>query len=141
MLSKTEVREITFRYVFSTFFLKNKNNLTKTELDNYFDINDIEEKYRKEIFKTVHIIQDHYQYINEAIKKNLKSDWEMNRISKIDLSILFLAIAEMLYEELPFKVAINEAVELAKKYGTDKSPKFVNGILASIVKVEKLDLG
>lgn len=141
MLSKTEVREITFRYVFSTFFLKNKNNLTKTELDNYFDINDIEEKYRKEIFKTVHIIQDHYQYINEAIKKKLKSDWEMNRISKIDLSILFLAIAEMLYEELPFKVAINEAVELAKKYGTDKSPKFVNGILASIVKVEKLDLG
>ena len=140
MLSKTEIRELTFKYIFSTFFFKNQKSLTKIELDNYFDIYEIAEEESKVIYKTVYIIQDHYNYINESIKKNLKSDWEMSRISKIDLSILFLAIAELIYEKLPYKIAINEAVELAKKYGTETSPKFVNGILASIIKDEKLDI-
>ena len=58
----------------------------------------------------------------------------MDRISKVDLSILKLAIYEIKYKEIPFKVVINEAVELAKKYGEDSSKNFVNGILASVVK-------
>lgn len=140
MLSKTEIRELTFKYIFSTLFLKDQKSLTKVELDNYFEIYEIAEEDAKEIYKTVYIIQDHYNYINESIKKNLKSDWEINRISKIDLSILLLAIAEIVYEKLPYKIAINEAVELAKKYGTDVSPKFINGILASVIKDEKLDV-
>ena len=57
----------------------------------------------------------------------------MDRISKIDLAILRLAIYEIKYKEIPYKVAINEAVELAKKYGEDSSKNFVNGILASVV--------
>ena len=138
MLSKSEIRELTFKYVFSTFFLRDKKDLTKKELENFFDINEIDEKYHDEIHKTIYVIQDHYTYIHESIKKNLKSDWQIERLSKIDISILFLAIAEMIYEKLPYKIAINEAVELAKKYGTDTSPKFVNGVLASIVKDEKL---
>ena len=60
----------------------------------------------------------------------------MDRISKVDLSILKLAIYEIKYKEIPFKVVINEAVELAKKYGEDSSKNFVNGILASVVKVD-----
>ena len=59
---------------------------------------------------------------------------KIERISKINLVLLKLAIYEILYTETPFKVVINEAVELAKKYGDDTSPNFVNGILASIVK-------
>ena len=70
----------------------------------------------------------------EQIEKNLKSDWKIDRISKIDLSILELAIYEIEYKDIPFKVVINEAVELAKKYGEESSKNFVNGILASIVK-------
>ena len=65
---------------------------------------------------------------------NLKSNWKIERISKIDLSLLELAIYEIKYKEVPYKVAINEAVELAKKYGEENSKTFVNGILASIVK-------
>ena len=68
------------------------------------------------------------------IEKNLKEDWKLSRISKMDLSILELAIYEIEFSEVPYKVAINEAVELSKKYGEDKSKNFVNGILASIVK-------
>jgi len=53
---------------------------------------------------------------------------------KINLVLLKLAIYEILYTDTPYKVAINEAIEIAKKYGDDSSPNFVNGILASIVK-------
>ena len=68
------------------------------------------------------------------IEKNLKEKWTIERISKIDIAILKLAIYEILYSEVPYKVAINEAIELAKKYGDESSKKFINGILASIVK-------
>ncbi len=79
-------------------------------------------------------IQKNASEIEELIKANLKENWKIDRISKIDLSILKLAIYEIKYTQIPFKVAINEAVELAKKYGEDASKTFVNGILASIVK-------
>ena len=55
-------------------------------------------------------------------------------MSKINLSILKLAIYEMKYKEIPFKAEINEAVELAKKYGEDTSSKFINGALATAIK-------
>ena len=74
------------------------------------------------------------EQILKNIENNLKSDWKLGRISKMDLSVLKLAIYEIKYTETPYKVAINEAVELAKKYGEDKSKNFVNGVLASIVK-------
>ena len=65
---------------------------------------------------------------------SLKKDWNLSRVSKVEIAILKVAIYEILYTETPFKVAINEAVELAKKYGEDKSSAFVNGVLANIVK-------
>ena len=72
--------------------------------------------------------------IEKAISENIKSDWNINRISKIDLTLLKLGIYEIVYSKLPYKVVINEVVELAKKYGDDNSKSFVNGVLASIVK-------
>ena len=60
--------------------------------------------------------------------------WKTGRMGKVDLTLIRLAVYEMLYEEdVPAKVAINEAVELAKQYGTDNSPSFVNGVLAKLV--------
>ena len=76
---------------------------------------------------------EHKEEIIGLIQKNLKSNWKIERISRVDLSILKLAIYEIKYTEIPFKVAINEAVELAKKFGEDTSKTFINGILASIV--------
>ena len=64
----------------------------------------------------------------------MKSEWKLERISKVNIAILKLAIYELNYTDIPFKVVINEAVELAKKYGEETSKTFVNGILASIVK-------
>ena len=64
----------------------------------------------------------------------MKAEWKLERISKVNIAILKLAIYELNYTDIPYKVVINEAVELAKKYGEETSKTFVNGILASIVK-------
>ena len=72
--------------------------------------------------------------IENQISKNLKSGWSIERISKVNISILRIAIYEMIYGKLPYKVVINEAVELAKKYGEEASASFINGVLASVVK-------
>lgn len=71
--------------------------------------------------------------IDKKISESLK-DWTIDRISKIDLSIMRLAVCEILYiDDIPYQVSINEAVELAKKYSDDDSPAFINGVLASSV--------
>ncbi len=72
--------------------------------------------------------------LDEIISASLTS-WSIKRLSRVDISILRLALLEILEcEEIPEKVSINEAVELAKKYSTDKSPKFINGVLAGCIK-------
>ena len=77
---------------------------------------------------------NHYQEINDLISGHLKG-YTIERLYKIDLAILVLAVIELNYiKENPKQVIINEAVELAKKFSTDKSPKFINGVLADIVK-------
>ena len=71
----------------------------------------------------------------DMVLANAASGWKLNRMGKAELAILRIAVYEMLYdEEVPEKVAINEAVELAKKYGSDMSSGFVNGVLAKVVK-------
>ena len=77
--------------------------------------------------------------ILEQINKELSEKWEFSRLSKISIAILKLAVYEILYKKLPYKVVINEAVELAKAYGDDNAPSFVNGILASIVKNNNIE--
>jgi len=71
--------------------------------------------------------------IDKEISENLKK-WDIDRIGKVELAILRLAVSEMLYvEDIPMKVSINEAVELAKTYADDNAPKYINGVLASVL--------
>ena len=80
-------------------------------------------------------VREHEQEIDELIVKNLKKGWTISRISKASHAIMKLAIFEMKYmDDVPAKVAINEAVELAKRYGDDGDPNFVNGLLGSVYK-------
>ena len=93
-------------------------------------------EYLKDIKKG---INSNAEEINKLIESNLKENWSLNRISKINLSLIKLAIYEMIYKKLPYKVAINEVVELAKKYADESAPVFINGILASVVKEKNLN--
>jgi N utilization substance protein B len=69
----------------------------------------------------------------DGILSEASSGWKLNRMGKVDLTILRLAVYEMRFDdEIPVKVAINEAVELAKRFGGDESPAFINGVLAKL---------
>lgn len=132
-MSRSKIREDAFRLIYSLEIQKEKN--LEEQVDLYLENNNIEDRETIEYIKdAVFGIEKNEQSLLLEIEKHLKSDWKIERISKIDLSILKLAIYEIKYKELPYKVAINEAVELAKKYGEDSSKNFVNGVLANVIK-------
>ena len=131
-MNRSAMREEAFKMIYSMQIQKVENKEEQIEL--YIESNNINNKEAQEYIKDVAFgIEKYQENIDNQIKQNLKENWRIERISKIDLSILRLAIYEIEYKEIPYKVAINEAVELAKKYGEDTSKNFVNGILASIV--------
>ena len=131
-MNRSAIREQAFKIIYSLEIQKIES--LEEQIDLYIESNDITDNNAKEYVKdAVFGIEKNKEEITKQIEENLKDEWKIERISKIDLSILKLAIYEIKYKDIPFKVVINEAVELAKKYGEDSSKKFVNGILASIV--------
>lgn len=135
-MKRTETREQAFRLIYSSQIQK---DMGEEQINIFIEENNLGEEEAEYIKNIFYGIKDNKEEIEKLISSNLKEKWSMDRISKIDLSILKLAIFELVYSKLPYKVAINEAVELAKKYGEDSSKSFVNGVLASIVKEKKLD--
>ena len=134
-MKRSAIRELAFRLIYSLEIQKPEDLEEQVEL--YLECNEVEENEAKEYIKdAIFGIKENIDYIQGQIEKNLKADWKIDRISKIDLSLLKLAIYEIKYKKIPYKVAINECLELSKKYGEESSKNFVNGILASVVKEE-----
>lgn len=132
-MSRTEMREQTFKLIYSLEVQSAENIEEQIEL--FIHSNEIEnEKMIEYLKETVNGIVENKNEIEEIIKSCLAKGWTLERLSKVNLSILKLAIYEIKYKEIPYKVEINEAVELAKKYGEDSSSKFINGALASAIK-------
>ena len=132
-MKRSAIREAAFKLIYS-FEIQEPENLEE-QIDLYLECEEITDKEAKEyIVDAINGIKQQIDEINNLIEKNLKADWTLERISKVDFSILKLAIYEIKYKELPYKVAINEALEISKKYGEESSKNFINGILASIVK-------
>lgn len=87
---------------------------------------------KKQAAETLAAVQDHHEDIDKLISDNL-DNWTLERIAKTDLAILRTAVAEMLYvDSVPVSVSINEAVDLAKKYGDERSYAFINSVLGKI---------
>lgn len=131
-MSRREIREHLFRMLFHKEFY-NAEELDE-QLELYFEnlekapteeqISEVTDRFNAILEKTPEI---------DEIVEEVSKGWRLNRIGKVDLTILRIAIYEMKYDdEIPVGVAINEAVELAKKYGEDHSRSFVNGILAKV---------
>ena len=136
-MNRSQVRELAFKLLYQIEIQKEVN---KEDIDLFFENNQINSKEAKEYIEdVVNGVSKEAKAIMEEIEKNLKKDWEIDRISKINLALLKLAIYEMLYKKVPYKVVINEAVELAKKYGEDASSSFINGVLATVVKKNSLE--
>lgn len=131
-MNRSETRELAFKLLYQIEIQKEINN---EDLLLFFENNDIQSKQSQEyIDDIVNGINKEAEEIMDTISRNLKEDWEVERISKINIALLKLGIYEIVYKKLPFKVVINEVVELAKKYGEETSKVFINGILASVVK-------
>lgn len=135
-MKRTKTREDAFKLIYSSEIQK---NMDKEQIELFLQENEIQKKEEVKYIKRVYNgIKENEEQITTLIENNLKEKWTMDRISKINLVILKLAIFELIYSKLPYKIVINEAVNLAKKYGEENSKVFVNGILASIVKEKKL---
>ena len=136
-MSRRELREHIFMLLFRVDF----NSLEEMEeqVKLYFEemeqpASEEDEEYIQKKFQNIlKKLSEIDQLINEKAEK-----WNTSRMGKVELTIIRLAAYEMRHDEdVPVRVAINEAVELAKKYGQDESGSFVNGILAKMVEEEK----
>lgn len=137
-MKRTEAREEAFKLLYSLQIMNEKN--VEEQIQIYLEENKIEDKEAiKYIENIIKGIDKENEKIESLVSENIKADWDINRISKIDLTLLKLGIFEIVYSKLPYKVVINEVVELAKKYGDDTSKSFVNGVLASVVKKNGLE--
>ncbi len=134
-MSKRQFRIEVFKGVFSSAFYDDEEKETQLEQlfnqDVQYDKLALSEKESKEANAKCQDILDNISEIDKAIEKAL-DNWSINRIGKVELAILRVAVYEIQYDKLEPAIAINEAVEIAKEYGGDKSGAFVNGILAKI---------
>ena len=153
-MSRKLAREIAFKIVFSNNFqfedaeindLENTEEIRKAQLleniigdknseEDTKNVNDdISAEDKKYITEVTEGVAEKIEELDEKIKPYLKG-WTMDRIGKTDLAILRLAVYEIFYrDDIPYKVSINEAVELAKSFCDDSSPSFINGVLAGII--------
>lgn len=137
-MQRSAMRELAFKFIYGLEVQKNIDDLE--QLDYFVESNEISDENVIDYLKDIQNgLIENSQELNTLIETNLKEKWTLSRISKINLSLLKIAIYEMLYKDVPYKVAINEVVELAKKYSDESSPVFINGILASVVKTKNLD--
>lgn len=130
-MKRTEAREHIFKMVFGLEF--NTADEMPQQLEMYFDqLEEAKEKDREYIQKKAQAVADHIEEIDRLINEHT-TGWKTTRMNKVDLTILRLAVYEMKWDDdVPVSVAINEAVELAKRFGGDESPSFINGVLARI---------
>jgi len=128
----SKMREYAFMLIYE---LEVQKEYSEENVELFIENNEIDDKdARKYIRKIIKGIKENEVEIEKNIKDKLKPEWSLERISKINIALLKLAIYEMLYADVPYKVAINEVVELAKKYGDNNSAPFINGVLANVVK-------
>lgn len=126
-MGRLETREELFKLVFEYALVLEKNEMYEEEL--------AETKLDRDyIVSAYNGIVEHYKELTEEIAKYTKG-YNIDRVFKVDLALLLVAVYEIKYiEDIPVPVSINEALNLAKKYSTEKSASFINGVLANFAK-------
>jgi len=132
VMNISKMRELAFKLLYEAEVQKDFN---EENIEIFIENNEIKNKNAKKyIKKIVNGVKTNEANLKKVIAEKLKPEWPMERISKINMALLKLSIYEMMYEGVPYKVAINEVIELAKAYGDDNSSGFINGVLANVVK-------
>ncbi|MCK9575003.1 MAG: transcription antitermination factor NusB [Clostridia bacterium] len=131
-MSRTNTREIAFKLIFEYSFTKEIVKFDLPDFSSFYNAQLIgdDSEYLKKVYENA---TEHYDELIKIITDNLIG-YTISRIYKIDLAVLILSTCELMYlPEIPQSVSINEAVELSKRYSTDKSSGFINGVLAKIL--------
>lgn len=127
-MSRILARDCGFKMVFQYLFSE------QTEVEKFieeYELTDEEKDFSVGIFSAV---KNNFKELNNKLNSNLKNNLTVKDIYKLDYAIILVAMASIDYLEQAMSLSVNEAVELAKKYSTEKSPSFVNGVLSSIYK-------
>lgn len=130
-MSRKKARDNAFKCIYELEFIKDKN--LNDILNNCYEENNNSKEEKDYIQMVLEGVKANLEKIDSIILSKLKN-WSLDRIAKIDLAILRLAIYEIIYvDSIPNKVSANEAVELAKTYGNNDSKSFVNGVIAKVI--------
>lgn len=128
-MSRRDAREIAFKLVFEYAFNKRDNNEEFEEYTNALTLDD--KSYVNEVY---YGIISHFDELEEKIKETIEN-FSYDRLFKVDLAILLLAAYEIVYvDSIPYKVSVDEALNLAEKYSTAKSVKYINGVLSKFAR-------
>ena len=132
-MSRSELREHIFRMLFRVEFVSEEEMKEQEAL--YFELlEEVSEKDQAYISGKYNAILEKLEEIDNVLNE-LSTGWKTSRMNRVDLTVLRLATYEIKWDEdVPTSVAINGAVELAKKYSSDSGPAFINGVLAKVAK-------
>lgn len=125
---RNDARENAFKLIFESLFHEVDETLSK---ENLTELKKEEDKqFFEDIIKNFNL---HKEELKVEIEKHLKN-FDYSRVFKVDLALIYLALTEIEFCGTPKAVAINEAIEFSKKYSTEKSSKFINGLISAIIK-------
>lgn len=132
-MTRKKIREHLFVMLFRVDFHQ-KEELAEQVSIYMEEMENASKTAKAEIQDKFYAVVEHIAEIDAQIEGKSRG-WDLTRLAKADVTILRLAVYEILFDkDVPNGVAINEAVELSKKYGTDKSTSFINGVLASVAR-------
>ena len=135
MGKRRAARELALKFLYQTEF---NSNSPDSELNSFCDRANVSEEVQNFTQALIRNILFHKKEVDELLQK-ISANWAPDRMAVIDKNILRLGICELLFDPTtPPKVVINEAVEIAKKFGTEESPDFINGILDKVFKDSKV---
>ncbi len=134
-MNRREAREEAFKLVFQ---ITAQSDCYPEVVERFAEENAALKKTDRKQFKYIvaaaNTVFEKVEEIDAVIAENLTSEWKIERLSKVSLAILRLAVYEIKFvEDIPDTVSVNEAVELAKVYDTDDAPAFINGVLAGVL--------
>ncbi len=130
-MSRKIAREKAYQVLFGmNFDEKFDYSVALNEMQEEWKLDEEDKKFAIEICEGV---QNNKEKLLDVLSSSLK-DYTLSQLNKADKTVLLIALYEMLYSSTPKKVVINEALEISKKYGIEKSPKFVNGVLSGVMK-------
>jgi N utilization substance protein B len=135
MGKRRTARELALKFLYQTEF---NSNSPDSELNSFCDRANVSEEVQNFTQALIKNILFHKKEVDELLEK-ISANWAPYRMAVIDKNILRLGMCELLFDPTtPPKVVINEAVEIAKKFGTEESPDFINGILDKVFKDSKV---